>query len=74
MVSEYDYEEESNKKWAKETVENASGSKYCSNCFMALGLKSMAGATIRMDNKEFCNQACYQEYMENADDERTVGF
>lgn len=75
MVSEYDYKRERDKKWAKETVEGASGSKYCSNCFMALGLKSMAGGTVRVGDKEFCDQACYFEYMENYDDdERPVSF
>ena len=74
MVSEYDYEKERRKKEIKEAVENASGSKYCNNCFMALGLRSIAGATVRVGNKEFCNQACYSEYMEDKDDEHTVSL
>ena len=75
MTSDYDYKREEDKKWVRETVEGASGSRYCSNCFMALGLKSMAGATVKVGDKEFCDQACYSEYMENYDDdERPVSF
>lgn len=67
-ISQQEYNKEKDRIARAKTIEEASASKYCSNCFMAMGLLHIAGGTILAHSKEFCSHDCLHEWESNQDE------
>ena len=67
-VTQEEYQEQKNKIANALTVEEASTRKYCSNCFMSMGLLHIAEATLSKHSKEFCSHNCLMEWEDNNDE------
>lgn len=67
-ISQQEYDAQKHKIAIALTVQDASEKKHCSNCFMGMGLKWMAGATIPKHDREFCSHECLREWEDMHDE------